>query len=109
MKPITLADAVKSFQNGEKVLLVEFRHSKAETINYRDKVTQKPMAFSQIRHSIEVGDAPAVVAERVPEGFVPETYKSPLTKGTKALLRFDSCTVEKGITHFNGTLLPING
>jgi len=107
MKPITQADAVKSFLAGEKVQVVEFRSSKAETINYRDKVTGKPMAFSQIRHSVEIGDSPAVVSERTPEGFNASEYRPSLTKGTKCLLRFDSCTVEKGITHFNGTLQSI--
>lgn len=105
---MTLADAVKAFQAGEKVLLVEVRNSKAEVINYRDKVTQKPMSFAQIRHAIEICDGTAVVGQRVPEGFNPETYSSGMPKGSKALLRYDSCTMEKGITHFNGTLHPVS-
>jgi hypothetical protein len=107
MKPITIPDALKAFQSGEKVHIVELRHSKAETINYRDKKTGQPASFTQIRHSIELGDTPALVGERVPDGFKPDEFKQSMSKGTKCLLRYDSCMIDKGVNHYSGTLQPL--
>ena len=103
MKNTTMADAVKAFQAGEKVILCEARFSKCETINYRDKKTGQAASFTQIRHTVEIGEAAFLVSERPPEGFKPETFKPEILKGTKCLLRFDRFMVDKGVGQFSGT------
>lgn len=106
-KTITMPQAIDLFKAGEKVILCEARFSKAEIINYRDKKTQQPASFTQIRHTVEIGDAAFVVSERPPEGFKPETFKQEIPKGTKCVLRFDRFLIDKGVGQFSGTLTPL--
>lgn len=106
-KPITLADATKQWQAGRLVFVVEYRHSTAENINWRDKQSGKAMTAGILRHTVETENSVIIVSERTGQDFNPATYVSPLKKGQKVALWLSSLATERGVTQANGVLQPI--
>jgi len=105
--PIKLADAIKVWQSGSPVLLVEYRNSQAETIKWRDKETRRMMEAPSLRHSVETADSAIVVNERPAETMDVNKYVAPFRKGQKVLLHVQSLTTERGIVSARGILQPI--
>jgi hypothetical protein len=104
---MTIEQAVEAFKNGEKLMLCEYRHGKAERIKYRDKVSGKAAEFVTIRHTVEVGNDSFIVGERVPDDFKEADYKPSIAKGSRCALKFERFQVQNGVGQFSGILLPI--
>jgi len=100
-------DAIKNWLAGVPLMVVEFRKSSAETINWRDKVTGKAMTAPVLKHTVETEKTTLLVNERVDETFDVSSYKSQFVKGAKVLLEFSEWHTEKGQTSCRGKLLPL--
>jgi len=59
----------------------EFRTSKAEKVDYKDKVTGKSASFSYLLHGIETGNEVFNLRERLPDGAKVDGYVAPFKKG----------------------------
>lgn len=98
----------KSFLNrvraGEFLAVGEYRHSKAEVINWRDKTNGRPMSATVLRHTVEFGDTSVAVSERVPEGTKPEDIHFSFKKGETVALIVESLSKEKGLVSAQGKL-----
>jgi len=101
---LTTTQAVEKFKNGERVIIGEYRHGKAETINYRDRETGKAATFTAVRHTVEIGNDAFIVSERVPDGFDTAKWTPPAAKGQRVLLSFTGFQVRGGIGTFYGTV-----
>jgi len=111
MKSITLAEAVGAFQRGEQVIFCEYRLSKADHIQWRDKTSGKMLEADVLSHTVETAEASIRVDERVPEGktniqVLEETRRS-IPKGARVLVRFQSLAVNKGMVTCRGTIQPV--
>jgi len=104
-----LAQAIEQWQQGARLLFGEYRSSKAETINYRDKETRQMTQLKMLRHVVEVGSDSVMVGERVPDNFNPAEYKSPFTRGQKVVVHIDSLLIEKGVPTCRGRVEQITG
>jgi len=102
-----MAEAVKAFERGEKVMLCEYRKSVAETINWRDKGTQKPMTAPVLRHTVETATESLTVTERVPDDFNVVAFKAPMAKGAKCLVWLSELKQERGNVSARGTLSEV--
>jgi hypothetical protein len=107
MKQITLEQAVEKFKGGARILIGEYRHGKCETINYRDKQTQKPASFTAVRHTVEIGEDSFLISERVPDNFDSNQWSPPAPKGSKVVITFDKFQVANGVGQFGGTVTPL--
>jgi len=106
---IKMADAQGMWAKGAVVVIVEFRKSQAERINWRDKSTGKAMTAPILRHTVETDRDVLVVSERVPENFDVENFKSEYAKGQKCLLSITELATERGLMTVRGELTPISG
>lgn len=104
---MTLDQAVEKFKNGARILIGEYRHGKCETINYRDKQTQKPASFTSVRHTVEIGEDSFLISERVPDTFDSTQWAQPVPKGTKCIVNFDKFQVLNGVGQFSGFVVPL--
>ena len=64
---MTERELVHRVRAGECVMVGEYRMSKAEEINWRDKTNGRPLSAVVLRHTVEFGDKSVVVNERVPQ------------------------------------------
>lgn len=106
---MTKAEAGKLILTGEKIHVVEYRGSVAESIQWRDKTTRAVMRGVTLTHNCESGKNAFVVSERVEENFNPVTFVSPHTKGDRVALLYNSCKVEAGKTTYYGTIQKLEG
>lgn len=104
----TLEQAVKEWQSGTLCALVEYRSSKAEPIQWRDKETHMVMRGVTLTHAVESDKGSMMVSERVPEDFNWKEYTSPFRKGQKVLCLFDSVGRTKGNTTLYGRLEAVS-
>lgn len=103
-----IEDSVKMFHDGQPVLIVEYRSSKAERIRWRDKESRNTLEAPILRFSCEASDGtPYIVNERVPDTFKETEYKSAFMRGEKVILKFTTMSIERGIMHFQGALEPL--
>ena len=100
----TLEQALSDWKNGALIAVAEYRTSRAETITWRDRETQRTLKGVTLTHSIEVGGTTTMLSERVPDEFDPKQYQSPFTKGENVLVHIDSITRNKGVTTIYGKL-----
>lgn len=96
--------AVTKFLEGAPIMVVEYRSSSTETINYRNKETGRPEKMIKLTHNVEMGNIGFPVSERVPDNFEPDKYVSPLKKGQRCVLHFDRFYRDKGAWNVSGTL-----
>jgi len=98
----------KTFQSrvrsGEFLAVGEYRHSKSEMLNWRDKQTGRAMSAPILRHTVEFGDSSVAVSERVPEGTKLEDIKIPFVKGELVVLAFEELTRNLGLVSSRGKL-----
>jgi len=106
---MTMAEARAAWERGEPVMIVEYRKSIAEVIEWRDKGTQKPMTAPVLRHTVESASASLTVTERVPDTFNALGYKSPFKKSAKVVLWLTEWKQERGTISARGVLSEIVG
>ena len=102
---MTKEQAIDKFLAGELVALGEYRMSKAEILNWRDKVTGRPMSGPALRHTVEFGGMSVAVNERVPDGMKLEDIRVPLTKGDSVVCHLSELTAQKGVFSARGEKL----
>lgn len=100
---------VSSLAERGPVCVCEYRSTRAQLINYRDKVSGKALSMPLCEHGIEIGDTQVRVSERLPDGVDVSTIKPPFKKGQKCLLAVESWVTEKGQTRASGKLYAIEG
>jgi len=88
--------------------LGEYRGTKAETVNYRDKQTGNRASFSSINHVVETGDQTVTVQERLPDGADIKAVKPPFKKGQKVLVQVESIERVSGFIRATGTMTPVD-
>jgi len=88
----------------KRILFVEFRSSRVETINWRDKSTGRALTATMVKHVVESGDDSVVITERVPEGEKPTDHIFQEKKGTICALHVESLIVDKGSITGRGKL-----
>lgn len=96
--------ALEKFEQGERLIVCEFRSSKVEQINWRDKTTGRALSATVLRHVVEMGADSVVVNERTPEDFDGAKWQPPFKKGDKVVLHFTEFRTEKGMISTRGAL-----
>jgi hypothetical protein len=91
-------------ESGEFVAVGEYRMSKAEMINWRDKTTGQAKSAPVLRHTVEFGTNSVQVAERVPDSTKIEDIRVPFKKGEGVLMHFTEMVTEKGVISCRGRL-----
>lgn len=96
---------------GNIIVAGEYRHSKAETINWRDKQTGRAMSGVVLRHTIEMGSETVAVSERVPDGVKEGDIRWPWVKGQRVVLHLEELSRKLGLLSARGRLeaLQANG
>lgn len=95
---------------GQFVAIGEYRHSKAEMLNWRDKQTGRAMSAPVLRHTVEFGDTSVAVSERLPESVTKiEDIKIEFKKGETVVLHIDELTRNLGLVSARGRLEKLNG
>lgn len=95
---------MRSIRAGALMVLGEYRHSKAEVINWRDKTTQQAKSAPVLRHTVEVGDQSIAVSERVPDGIKVEDIVVPFKKGDSVVLHLEELSRNLGMVSARGRL-----
>lgn len=95
---------VQKIKAGQMLALGEYRHSKAEMLNWRDKTTGRAMSAPILRHTVEFGDNSVSVSERVPEGTKLEDIKISFVKGQVVVLHIDEVSRNLGMVSARGVL-----
>jgi len=103
------SETLKLLERGGIYCLGEYRGGKAETVNYRDKLTGKSAAFSSIAHHIESGNDMLVVQERVPEGSDTSKFTPPYKKATRILVKVETLERIQGFLRATGSMSPVEG
>jgi len=106
---MTRNQAVEKFVAGEQVTLCEYRMSRSEHREWRDKVTGKMVAGDFLTHTVETTKGPVIVGERVEESKthaqrLDEMSKAGVKKGCTVLLFFRSLAEDKGVVKASGHL-----
>lgn len=104
---MTKQQMLDAFWAGSPILVVEYRSSRVDFIQWMDKATKQSLQAHLLRHTVEAGDKSFTVSERMPKDWTGEGYKPPFSKGTKCVLEFTSFKTERGITEASGKLLAI--
>lgn len=104
---MTKAEALKMIESGEPMFLVEYRSSKCEKVEWRNKDTGRPDSFVKVTHNVEMGNLSFPVSERAPDGTSPETYKPPFNKGQRCALHVSSFGQWQGKNITAGRLEPL--
>ena len=99
---INQKSAVDGFLKGVPAIVLTYHSAKAETVNYRDKVTHQAAQFKSLRHTCLTDDGAVVWQERVPDNFNAETYQSPYKKGQRILVKITSLQSSQGVMTISG-------
>jgi len=105
--PIKQDEVVKRLLAGTVGFLGEYRHSKAENLQWRDKTSGKSMHAPVLRHTVETSEATISITERVPDDFDVVGFKSPYSKGQKVLVTLTELKLDKGNLSGRGSLTPV--
>jgi len=110
-KTMTEAQAVELFKQGRQVMIVEYRNSRVDYIEWADKVTRARKSADLCKHTVEAGPLSFPVNERMPENWDAAKAKVdfaagklPFKKGTVCVLEFRSFKSQKGAVEAEGTL-----
>jgi len=106
---VKTSDIIATLAKGGCFILGEYRGGKAETINYRDKVTTKTASFSAIGHNIETGNEAVVLQERVPDGADISKFVPPFKKGQQVLVHVATLERVGGFLRATGTMSSVEG
>jgi len=105
--PIKQEEVTKRLLGGVVGFLGEYRHSKAEMLQWRDKTTGKAMHAPVLRHTVETTTATISITERVADDFDVAGFKPPFTKGQKVLVELTELKLDKGNLSGRGSLPPV--
>lgn len=92
---------------GEFLAIGEYRHSKTEMIQWRDKQTGRAMTAPILRHTVEFGDSNSVaVSERLPQSIekLEDVPKPIFKKGQTVVLVIDQLERNLGVVSARGKL-----
>ena len=103
------SEIAAQLEKGGAFILGEYRVTKGDVVNYRDKATGKAASFSQRIHVVESGETVVHVQARVEDGVDPRKLPAPFSKGQKVLLAVETLERVQGFLRATGNLLPIEG
>lgn len=90
-------------ENGRPCVVGVYFGSKVEVINYRDKKTGQAASFSKQTHTVILGQQPAVVSERIPDGVNAKQLEADLLAGKFPFKSGSRVLIEvKGVTESRG-------
>jgi len=97
-------DIITKWLAGEEIVIVRYYMTKAETVPYRDKTTQRPMSFDKLTHTVLTKDGAAAVDEdtRGIPNFVAKDYKPPFADGDRVAFSVVEKTSVKGVVTYKG-------
>jgi len=101
------AEILKGVLAGVPLVVVEYRAFKVDNITYADKKAggmrvTKPI----VKHSIELADTQASIAEWLPDGVNLADVKPSFKKGDKCVLRIEGVENVSGFASIKGKLEP---
>jgi len=108
MVTMTEQQVVKQFLMGLPVMVVEYRSSRIDPIQWRDKATGQRREAVLLKHTVEAGDRSFVVNERMPDDWDATKYVSPNKKGQRMVLEFTDFKTERGRSEASGKLIPLD-
>ena len=94
---------------GEFLAVGEYRHSRAEMINWRDKQTGRAMSAPVLRHTVEFDSQTIAVSERVPDGTKLEDIHVAFKKGEVVVLLLETMERNLGNVSARGRLERLTG
>lgn len=94
---------------GQFATIAEYRFSKKEMINWRDKTTGQAKTAPTLRHTVELGSDSITVNERLPLSIqkldeIPDTMLTAHKKGDTVILTVTELSREKGLVSCRGSL-----
>lgn len=92
---------------GTPTAVVEYRGSKCDVIEWRDKESGKMRTFTKLMHNVETEKEAFQVSERTDDSFKPEAYKPPFKKGQKVVWLIDGLSRAKGVVSASGALVAL--
>jgi len=99
---------ISKVRAGNFLAVGEYRHGKAEMLNWRDKQTGRAMSAPILRHTVEFGETgnttSVAVSERVPDGTKLEDIKIAFVKGELVVLQFEELSRNLGLVSSRGML-----
>lgn len=98
------SEIMARIEKGERLIVCEYRSSKLETLNWRDKDTGKSMSAAVVRHTLESGPDSVTVNERTGNDFDAAKWVPPAKKGQMVALHFTEFKTERGIMSARGNL-----
>jgi len=111
---MTEAQAVELFKQGRPVMIVEYRNSRVDRLEWADKVTRVRKAADLCKHTVEAGALSFPVNERMPDGWDADKAKAeftqgklPFKKGAMCVLEFRNFKMERGAVSADGTLYTL--
>jgi hypothetical protein len=99
---MTRNDAIKSWENGVRIIVAEFRSAKVENIAWSDKSTGRAMHATIQRAVLESGGDSVSLSIRVPDGEKPADL--PYKKGQTVLVHLSSLVLNRGMLSATGSL-----
>jgi len=92
---------------GVPLAVVEYRNSKCDVVEWRDKESGKMRSFVKLMHSVETATDAFQVSERTDDTFKPDSYKPPFKKGQRVVLLLDHWAETKGVLNVGGSLVAL--
>jgi len=83
---MTKTAALKQWEAGSPILLVEFRSTNVDKLRWRDKETGKALTGEISRHNLELGDRAVALEDRAPDGTTAAAATYANTSGDTATL-----------------------
>lgn len=104
---MTKLELQKRIEAGDCLIVAEYRRGVAETLKWRDKATRQAMSGPTIRHTVETATKSISVNERPDDGFVVDTFKQPLAKGSPCVVIVTMYQMQAGAVSVRGTVEPL--
>jgi len=102
---MTKAELQQAVEAGSPLVIVEYRSTRTDFIQWRDKTTGKAMSAHLLIHVCECGAVTMNVQERMPDGWDGKQLPAmPIKRGEKCVLHFASWTVNRGAVQASGRL-----
>lgn len=104
---MNMEKASQEWASGSFLVIGEYRNSRSEMLNWRDKQTGASKSAPILRHTVEVGNTSCAVNERVPDNTKLEDIRIPWRKGEIVAVRLTEMSTDKGMVSLRGTLEKI--
>ena len=93
------SEIAAQLEKGGAFILGEYRVTKGDVVNYRDKATGKAASFSQRIHVVESGETVVHVQDRVEDGVDPRKLPAPFSKGQTAIVPSSNVQISEDGAH----------